>query len=74
MKNASANLTRQNFITSTEQSVVQSAPYVPDDFRDNGGHFGGTGAWVQKVNCSTTEPNQSTAGSWDTVGGTYLKL
>jgi hypothetical protein len=55
---------------------VPSNPYVPVDFLHNGGHFGGTGAWVQRVNCNETEPNPGTggAGQWDTVGSTYLKL
>jgi hypothetical protein len=74
LKDASYNLTRGNFLTSTEQAVVPSNPYVPVDFRDHGGHFGGTGAWVQRVNCSESEPGQSTAGAWDTVGSAYLRL
>ena len=74
LKNASGNLTRENFISSTEHATVPSNPYVPDDFLHNGGHFGGTGAWVQKVNCSESEPNQNTAGAWDTVGSSYLRL
>jgi len=74
LKDASANLTRPNFLDSTEHAVVPADPYVPIDFRDHGGHFGGTGAWVQKVNCSETEPGQSSAGAWDTVGSSYLRL
>jgi hypothetical protein len=74
LKDASGNLTRENFITSTEHATVPSAPYVPVDFLHNGGHFGGTGAWVQKVNCSASEPDQNTPGSWDTVGNSYLRL
>jgi hypothetical protein len=74
LKGASGNLTRENFLASTTHSVVPSNPYVPVDFRDHGGHFGGTGAWVQRVNCSESEPGQSTPGAWDTVGSTYLHL
>ncbi|MDQ1685180.1 MAG: branched-chain amino acid transport system substrate-binding protein [Frankiaceae bacterium] len=74
LKFASANLTRQTFLDSTMHAVVPSNPYVPVDFRDHGGHFGGTGAWVQKVNCSESEPGQSSAGAWDTVGSSYLRL
>ena len=74
LKDASGNLTRENFIASTEHATVPSAPYVPVDFLHNGGHFGGTGAWVQKVNCSASEPDQNTPGSWDTVGSSYLRL
>jgi hypothetical protein len=44
------------------------------DYAHHGGHFGGTGAWVQRVNCGETEPNQNQNGAWDTVGSTYLRL
>ena len=74
LKDASSNLTRENFIASTEHAAVPSDPYVPIDFGSHGGHFGGTGAWVQKVNCSEQEPDQNTPGAWDTVGSSYLKL
>jgi branched-chain amino acid transport system substrate-binding protein len=74
LKFASNNLTRPNFLDSTEHAVIPSNPYVPVDFRDHGGHFGGTGAWVQKVNCGESEPGQSEAGAWDTVGSAYLRL
>ncbi len=74
LKDASYNLTRANFLTSAENAVIPTDPYVPIDFRDHGGHFGGTGAWVQKVNCSESEPGQSEAGAWDTVGSAYLRL
>jgi hypothetical protein len=72
LKDASANLTRQNFIASSEHAVIPGAVYPPVDFRNHGGHFGGTGAWVQRVNCSKTEPNQKQPGAWDTVGSNYL--
>jgi len=74
LKNASGNLTRENFLSSTTRAVVPGATYAPVNFRDHGGHFGGTGAWVQRVTCSKTEPNQNQNGSWDTVGNNYLSL
>ena len=74
LKNASVNLTRANFIDASEHATIPSFPYVPVDFRDHGGHFGGTGAWAQKVNCAESEPGQSEAGAWDTVGSSYLRL
>jgi hypothetical protein len=74
LKDASYNLTRANFLSSSENAVIPTNPYVPIDFRDHGGHFGGTGAWVQKVNCGESEPGQSSAGAWDTVGSQYLRL
>ncbi|MBV9486451.1 MAG: hypothetical protein JO246_10370 [Frankiaceae bacterium] len=74
LKNASNNLTRQNFIAATTHATVPGSVYAPLDFAHHGGHFGGTGAWVQRVNCRGTEPNQNQAGQWDTVGSTYLRL
>jgi hypothetical protein len=75
LKDASANLTRQNFIASTEHATVPTFDgYSPIDYAHHGGHFGGTSAWVQKVNCSKTEPNQNQNGSWDTVGSNYMRL
>src|SRR3954447_17335850 len=75
LKQASGNLTRQNFIGSTERATVPAtAGYAAIDYAHNGGHFGGTGAWVQRVNCSKTEPNQNQNGLWDTVGSNYLRL
>ena len=75
LKDASANLTRENFIASSEHAQIPSSGiYPPVDFAHHGGHFGGTGAWVQKVNCNKTEPNQNQPGSWDTVGNGFLRL
>jgi branched-chain amino acid transport system substrate-binding protein len=74
LKNASGNLTRENFTAATARAVVPASSYAPVNFRDHGGHFGGTGAWVQRVNCSKTEPNQDQNGAWDTVGNNYLSL
>ena len=74
LNKANANLTRQNFIASTEHtSLPAGSVYPPLDYAHHGGHFGGTGAWVQRVNCGETEPNQNQNGGWDTVGNTYLR-
>jgi hypothetical protein len=79
LKNASANLTRQNFIASAEQSVIPAnGIYPPVSYKTAPspytGHFGGTGAWSQRVNCAKSEPDQHELGAWDTVGSTYLRL
>lgn len=75
LKDASNNLTRENFIGTAEHGVISTPPYAPIDFKDHGGHFGGTGAWVQKVNCSEAQPDQKgEPGSWDTVGNSILSL
>jgi branched-chain amino acid transport system substrate-binding protein len=74
LNKANANLTRQNFIASTEHTALPAGSvYPPLDYAHHGGHFGGTGAWVQRVNCGETEPNQNQNGGWDTVGNTYLR-
>ncbi|MDX6284964.1 MAG: branched-chain amino acid transport system substrate-binding protein [Frankiales bacterium] len=73
LKNASGNLTRENFISRTLQATVPGSVYPPLVY---GGktHFGGTGAWSQLINCRKAESNQNgKPGSWDTVGSTYLK-
>jgi hypothetical protein len=41
--------------------------------RMNGGHFGGTGVYSQRMNCRETQPNQNHPGSWDTVAGPIFK-
>jgi hypothetical protein len=74
LRDASGNLTRQNFIASTTRAVVPGGVYPPLDYLHRGGHFGGTGAWVQRVNCGKTEPDQRQAGWWDTIGSSYLRL
>jgi hypothetical protein len=75
LKKASADLTRQNFIASTEHATLPAGSvYPPLDYAHHGGHFGGTAAWVQRVNCGETEPDQNQPGAWDTVGNTYLRL
>ncbi|MFL6238725.1 MAG: ABC transporter substrate-binding protein [Actinomycetes bacterium] len=73
LKDASNNLTRQNFIATSERAVVPSGVYPALDYAHRGGHFGGTGAWVQRVNCFKTEPDQHQPGYWDTIGSTYLR-
>ncbi|MGB8649444.1 MAG: ABC transporter substrate-binding protein, partial [Mycobacteriales bacterium] len=70
LDNASS-LTREGFISSLQNASLPGGVYPPIKF--NGGHFGGTGAWSQRMNCSKTEPNQSQAGSWDTVSGPLYK-
>jgi hypothetical protein len=69
--NASSSLTRQGFISSLQKASLQGGVYNP--IRFNGGHFGGTGAFSQKVNCTETEPNQSQPGAWDTLGAPLFK-
>jgi hypothetical protein len=73
LKNASSNLTRQNFIARTFQATVPGGVY-PDVVYGGKTHFGGTGAWVQKISCGGTEPNQNQPGTWTTVGNDYLRL
>lgn len=72
---ANTNLTRQHFIQTVQAGTFGGGAFAPASFR--GGHFGGTGAWVQRVNCSKANPNQPNdargRGSWDTIGSTYLK-
>jgi hypothetical protein len=73
LKNASDNLTRENFISRTLQATVPGSAYPPLVY---GGktHFGGTGAWSQLINCRRAESNQNgKPGSWDTVGSTYMR-
>jgi hypothetical protein len=70
--NASSSLTRPGFIDSLQQSTLPGGVYPAARF--NGGHFGGTGAYSQVMNCNKTEPNGGAqAGAWDTVGGLLNK-
>ena len=69
--NNSSSLTRQGFISSLQKSSLPGGVYNPTKF--NGGHFGGTGAFSQKMNCNQTQPNQSQPGSWNTVGRALFK-
>src|SRR5436190_17245283 len=73
LKNASGNLTRQNFSSRTDHATIPSKVYPPVVY---GGrtHFGGTGAWRQRINCNQVEPDQSQPGAWNTVGTTFLKI
>ncbi|MFN2537839.1 MAG: hypothetical protein ABR549_06755 [Mycobacteriales bacterium] len=75
LKAASNNLTRQNFINTALHGSFTTGIYAPSAF--NGSHFGGTGAWVQRINCSKHNPNQPSGaqgnGQWDTIGSNYLR-
>lgn len=66
--NNSSSLTREAFLSSLQGATLPGGVYTPTKFA-NGSHFGGTGAFSQKMNCSETQPNQSQPGSWNTVGG-----
>ena len=55
MLNASSSLTREGLIASLPHMSNPNGVYPPTKF--NGGHFGGTGAFSQKLNCSETEPD-----------------
>ncbi|MCU1588543.1 MAG: hypothetical protein JWN31_2036, partial [Frankiales bacterium] len=72
---ASDNLTREHFSQTVLNGAFSTGAMVPAVF--NGSHFGGTGAWVQRVNCSKHDPDQPSGtqgnGWWDTVGSTYLR-
>ena len=68
---ASSSLTRQGFMSSLQKASLPGGVYP--SVRFNGGHFGGTGAYSQVVNCTKTEPNQSQPGAWDTVGSLLTK-
>ncbi|MDX6198486.1 MAG: branched-chain amino acid transport system substrate-binding protein [Actinomycetota bacterium] len=70
--NASSSLTREGLIASMPRMSNQNGVYPPTKF--NGGHFGGTGAYSQKLNCSETEPDgNNQPGQWDTVGPVLYK-
>jgi branched-chain amino acid transport system substrate-binding protein len=69
--NASSSLTRQGFMSSLQNATLPGGVYPTIKFA--GGHFGGTAAYSQVVNCSKTEPNQSQPGAWDTVGSLLTK-
>jgi hypothetical protein len=75
LQRANGNLTRQHFTQTVLNGSFSGRVFVPTVF--NGSHFGGTGAWVQRVNCGKNNPDQPTGaqgnGWWDTVGKTYLK-
>jgi hypothetical protein len=69
--NAAASLTRPAFISSLQQASLPGGVYPPMKF--GGGHFGGTGAYSLKINCSEKQPNQDQPGSWDTLSGPLFK-
>ena len=69
--NASSSLTREGFISSLLQATLPNGVYPPSRFA--GQHFGGTGVYSQRMNCTETEPNQSQPGQWDTVAGPIFK-
>ena len=75
LQRANGNLTRQHFTQTVLNGSFGGRVFVPTVF--NGSHFGGTGAWVQRVNCSKHDPDQPSGvqgnGWWDTIGNTYLK-
>lgn len=72
---ASDNLTRENFIAKMKSAQLPGGVYPPIKFGGDtfGQHFGGTGAFSQKINCTKTEPNQTQPGAWDTIGGVLYK-
>jgi hypothetical protein len=72
--NASDNLTRQNFIAKTQLGKFATTAYPPLNFPQGGGHFGGTGAWSQKIDCNGTQPNQSQPGTWVTSASSAYKI
>ncbi|MCW2573101.1 MAG: hypothetical protein JWO88_3159, partial [Frankiales bacterium] len=70
--NSSSSLTRQGLIASMPKMSLPNGVYPPTKF--NGGHFGGTGAYSQKLNCSETEPDgNNQPGQWDTIGPVLYK-
>ncbi|MDT7538102.1 MAG: branched-chain amino acid transport system substrate-binding protein [Actinomycetota bacterium] len=70
--NSSSSLTRQGLIASMPHMSLPNGVYPPTKF--NGGHFGGTGAFSQKLNCSETEPDgNNQPGQWDTIGPVLYK-
>jgi hypothetical protein len=69
--NASSSLTREGFIASMPGATLANGVYPPTRF--NGGHFGGTGVYSQRMSCTETEPNQTQPGQWNTVAGPIYK-
>ncbi len=65
-KTAQGPLTRPNFIASVNGGSFPGGVYPPLNYASS--HFGGTGAWLQKVGCGQTEPGQNQPGTWTTVG------
>ena len=72
LKAASVNLTRENLVQTLQHASLTAGVYAPVHYPGPvkpGAHFGGTGAYSQEIDCNHTEPNQSQAGTWNTVGG-----
>ena len=69
---AATSLTRPGFIDGLSKATLTNGVY-PKSVFSGGNHFGGTGAWAQRMNCNETEPNASQPGAWDTSGGPYYK-
>jgi hypothetical protein len=70
--NSLPSLTRESVLSSLPNGSFNNGVYAPTKFA--GGHFGGTGAYSQVLNCNTQEPNgQGQPGAWDTVGGIITK-
>ena len=69
--NASASLTRESFISSMLNATLANGVYPPSRFSNS--HFGGTGVYSQRMNCTQKEPNQDIAGTWLTVAGPIFK-
>ncbi|HVU72923.1 MAG TPA: hypothetical protein VHE83_08170 [Mycobacteriales bacterium] len=69
---AAGPLTRQSFIKNLSGSTIPNGIYSPLDYRSS--HFGGTGAWLQRMTCSQNEPGQSQPGTWVTVGSSPYVL
>ncbi len=70
LQRASDNLTRQHFIATVLAGSFPGGTFPAVAF--HGQHFGGTAAWVQRIDCSKSDPDQSRPGYWDTVGSAPL--
>ena len=65
-------LTREGFLKNLSGSTIPNGIYSPLDYRSS--HFGGTGAWLQRLTCRQSEPGQSQSGSWVTIGSSPYVL
>ena len=70
--NAADSLTRPGFISGLAKATLKNKVYPASTFSPSD-HFGGTGAFAQKLNCNKREPNANQNGAWDTAGGPYYK-
>jgi hypothetical protein len=67
-----SSLTRPGFISSLLNASLPGGVYPPVRFK--GGHFGGTGAFSQVMDCTKSEPNAGgQLGYWYTVGNVLYK-